>query len=314
MTKPIVFLAPGSGMGHLMRCAAIAMVLRCYNERSVIYTCCPVLQWIADATGLDIHLFNFQAWTDPTRVHHLLQCVSSEDPKLIVADTFPYGIRGELQKHATWTQQYRWAYLARRMQWDRYVRDVKPVVPMCPPFENTILLEALRTEHMDAIKTKAYNLMYPGGPVSMPPELVYSPIAPELQEAVDNSLIVVASHTENEMNEMYRRALEDRGTSSRDIVVVSMQEPEVMPEEAHWFRYFPVSALFKSASAIYGTCSYNIVAEIVSAGLVQRYHPHHFERRYDLPIERWESYQEVGTYPNGVYRAAEFIKDIANES
>ena len=318
--KPIVFISPGSGMGHAVRATAIGIILQKDFGENVTVVCSvkdtvvTKLSYVS-SNGIQFVNLDFQTYVQNVKSEgwKLLRAILL-GAKAVVVDTFPYGLVGEWRDILTDPEYSRtkFVYLARRMKWLDYVQAMR-LSTYAPPFihtaVNTVILEPLHHSHLEWIKMHSQMFKKLSGPVRLPTDRVPLPQCDRIRNLVyDGAHLVVASHTESEGKRLYELA-QSQAQENENIIWVSPEPPSFVGELHHWVNYFPISIFFNDALGIYGTGSYNIMAETV--GHRNRYHAITFERRYDTPEERQYLPQLAA---NGAYEAANFINQVANEA
>lgn len=318
--RPIVFVSPGSGMGHAVRATAIGIILqKDFGENVTVVT--SVKEAVAtklsyvSSNGIQYVNIGFQEYVkNANSVSWNLLRTILLGAKAVIVDTFPYGLVGEWRKMLT-DEAYRrtkFVYLARRMKWLDYVRAMN-LSTYAPPYirtaTNTVILEPLHHSHLEWVQMHSQMFKKLSGPVRMPTDRVPLPQCDRIRNLVyDGAHLVVASHTESEGKRLYELA-QSHAQGDENIIWVSPEPPSCVGEIQHWVNYFPISVFFNDALGIYGTGSYNIMAETV--GHRDRFHAITFERRYDTPEERQYLPQLAA---NGAYEAANFIHQVANEA
>jgi hypothetical protein len=92
MTRPaeILYVAAGAGMGHLVRAGAVCVALRDEGIRGRIVTHSRYAEILRRITGLTIDEIPSQRWTQ-----EVVPFARALSPRLVVLDTFPWGLRGE---------------------------------------------------------------------------------------------------------------------------------------------------------------------------------------------------------------------------
>jgi len=271
VSTPVVFLAPGAGLGHLVRACALALSLDEFGIPSCIAASSPFAGAVRRIVGLDIVTIPPNRWA--RAVHALLDELR---PGLAVLDTFPAGFRGEWRTpahHGT-----RRCYLARRLRVHAYARalgcaleDILPTIP-----EDVILLEPLEARHRALLEAASAHLHLLPGPVRLDLPRV-PPVPPRLHALLETGCtrLVVHSGPRHECARLVRRARRDLRPGERIALVAPIRE-RIGVET---FDYFPASRLFSRACHVYTGAGYNSMAEGVR---VQEKHTAvAFARRYD---------------------------------
>ncbi|MBI5570459.1 MAG: hypothetical protein HY914_10980 [Desulfomonile tiedjei] len=86
----ILYVAAGAGMGHLVRASAVCMALRDEGVRGRIVTHSRYAEVLRGITGLTIEVIPSNRWRQD-----VLPFARELNPRLVVLDTFPWGLRGE---------------------------------------------------------------------------------------------------------------------------------------------------------------------------------------------------------------------------
>jgi UDP:flavonoid glycosyltransferase YjiC (YdhE family) len=284
MTHPplVLYAAPGAGLGHLVRAAAISMALSDQGIETRILTHSIFAQGLARLTGLDIIFIPANRWiTDAPRVAVDLR------PDLLVLDTFSLGIRGE------WSElpypDARMALVARRLKLDPYLAAVNSDwTPIAPALERVLVAEPLNPDYQSRLDQDAREMQSLDGRICFPAEKIDVPIPRGLQDMMDNGPVALVVHSgpAHEVQLLLDRAREDTdGHGSGRIALIT---PRLMEELGlPWFEYFPAAKLYSQATAIITGAGYNSLAE------TEFYHDKRslipFDRRYDDQPGRFKS-------------------------
>lgn len=270
---PIVFLAPGAGLGHLVRCTALALRLRDTGLTSTIVTSAVWARGMARLTSVDTIEIPLARWA-----HGIHSCLGELRPKLIVCDTFPVGYRGEwLETSPPGNASV--CYLARRLKLQPYLAalGLEPDHRLRLP-QHTIILEPLSPDHARLVRDSAVEVHELAGRVRLPSERFDIPVPSKLQSLLDTGRahLIVHSGPPPEIRRLVDRARRER-RNNEPIVVIS---PHPSPlASCPTFDYFPAARLYARALRIYTGAGYNSMAEC--DGFADAHIPIPFARRYD---------------------------------
>ncbi len=256
-SKRIIFSAPGSGMGHVVRASALALGLRDAGMESVIVASSTFAAGLAQLTRIETVSIPLRQWAEQVR-----DCVASLTPDLVVVDSFPFGLRGEwLHK-----SRFRFLHLARRLKVEPYLNAIDaPWQTDSPTLAYIVLLEELTSDHRRLLP----NVHALSGPVRFPLEAVDVP-QPELPKKFQ---LVVHAGPDAELERLL-----DAVDPARGEVVAISPKPSTRPHVT-WIEYFPAARLFPQANWITTGAGYNSMAE--AAPFRHKHTAIPFERRYD---------------------------------
>ena len=269
--KPILMLAPGSGMGHIVRASSIAVYLIEMGHKVVILSTSTYAHLLLGLTKIPIYTIPIQEWK-----YVITDIIPAFDPVMIVQDTFVWGFRGEFLERCVLDVPF--VYLARRLKIDAYLRVIEArdiLNPQC--VKNTIVLEPLAKDHEELLLNlgaKIYNLC---GPVRFPYDRFSFPVEPELDRILDSYHVdlIVHSGPVFEIKQLIDHARESNPESKQVIISPNQYVFDNIPT----FFYFPAARLFKRAGHIYTGAGYNSMAE---AALYKHKHTAlPFVRHYD---------------------------------
>lgn len=303
-TQPVVFLAPGAGLGHIVRCAALSLELKNENISSIILSTSRWSDGFAAITGLTVLRIEAALWK-----HGLIQYLKWLDPAVIVQDTFPFGFKGEDLTSVAYEIPF--IYLARRLKLDVYLSRIgkrwdqhSPLIATC------IVIEPLTDDHFDKISSA------PTAPIVLDQRIRFSAhtiLFPNVPHALIEKLenghlhLVVHSGPEHETQRLIQQAQHAiRNTGKGEIAVIN---PLLASKYKHdYFDYFPASILFDLAFRIYTGAGYNTVSESQQRPEKHKMIP--FQRRYDDQAGRLSKWNrcKISSSVSGTAMAAACIK------
>ena len=316
-TRPQVLLsAPGAGLGHLVRAAALWTRLEALGVTAEVLSPSPCAQGVARLTGARITRLEPRGWGAAVRAR-----VLEAAPRILLIDSFPFGLRGEWRTPPP--ARIRPVYLARRLKLQAYLDRLEiPGDPDRPrPPEDVIHLEPLTPTHEAWLaRSKARAQRLPGR-VRYP--AIDTP-APELPERVSEMIaqdrldLVVHSGPTREVQALIEAARARRSDDDAPLFVITprpaggLAPPESSPDdggELIWLERFPASPLFARARLVATGAGYNLMAEL--APHRDRHLVVPFERRYDDQAGRredgWESAEDGG--PEAARIISEMLRD-----
>ena len=279
----VLYAAPGAGLGHLVRAAAISMALS--SDQGVttrILTHSPYAQGLARLTGLDILFIPGNRWiSDAPRM------ASDIRPDLLVLDTFPLGLRGEWS-----TPPYpdaRMALVARRLKLEPYLEAARATgIQNAPALERVIIAEPLNPDYQSKLEQDAGEIAFLDGRIRFPAEKINTPIPPALQDMLEQGPLALVVHSGpiHEVQTLIDHAKEHMdGQNNGKIALIATRPMENL--DIPWFEYFPAARLYDHAAAIITGAGYNSLAETDPYPDKRILIP--FDRRYDDQPGRLES-------------------------
>ena len=252
----MVFLAPGAGLGHLVRTLSLAIELKNLKIPTLIVATSRWSYGLSRLTGIPVHHIPPGQWVEviPTFLKRV-------EPALVVRDSFPFGFRGE--DFLECADQTPFVYLARRLNIDAYFTAINQSwIPGSPFIASTIILEELSETHYKLIETSAQNITVLDGRIQFPASQFAPPVPKNLQKLIDTSYLhlVVHSGPRHEVNKLIRLAKESiqhKGKGSM-AVINPLMAAEDCPDT---WDFFPAAALFPDVYRIYTGAGYNSIAE-----------------------------------------------------
>ena len=103
--RRVLYWAPGSGLGHLVRALSACYCLKQKKIEFTIASDSPFLKGIQNYTNISV--------LNITDLSSAVDGVTDFNPDLLICDTFPWGIQGELWglRH----EKFLMIYMARRL-------------------------------------------------------------------------------------------------------------------------------------------------------------------------------------------------------
>lgn len=289
--RPVVFLAPGSGLGHLVRTGALSLGLARHGIPSVILTTSPFGPGFSNITGIHVIFLPFPSWAKACP-HHL----KALDPAVVVLDTFPMGLRGENLSDMTRTCPV--VVLARRLTFDTYRNNIRSQgITAEPEGFTALIIEPLPSDYHAWLTQRAEKVIVLENRIRFP--VLLMPI-PEVPESLERDLsagdlhLVVHSGPDTEVRQLMDCV------QGRMAVINPRMAADGLPR---CYDYFPASTLYGRAHRIYTGAGYNAVSEI--AGDPQKHILIPFNRRYD--DQAWRKNQPFSGSEPGNATAIESI-------
>jgi hypothetical protein len=254
--EPILFAAPGAGLGHLSRAYALALRLAERGIAARIVSNSPYARGLSNLAGLELDYIPAARWRDD-----LPGYAARLRPRLVVLDSFPWGLKGEWVRPRL--ANTRFVYLARRLQIERYCHDLGIAWGQnAARLKRVIIIEPLAEDHERLLLESGAEIRRLPGRVRLPANAVSPPVPEALREMLERGRcrLVVHSGSEEELKGLIGRAQEEMAKEGGgELAVIS---PRPLPVEGgKWFEYFPASRLFGEAHRIVSGAGYNLMAE-----------------------------------------------------
>ena len=300
----MLFVAPGSGLGHLVRIGALALALEKKQVVSVIVSSSPLAQGFSRITGLGVIFVPPEHWKkDISGLVHRI------NPRLLVLDSFPLGFRGE--SLGGWIG-CPVVYLARRLKFEAYYHRVTSLGGGAyPPDMTAIIIEDLEACHQEWLEKKTREQARLCGRIRFPGSLIKAPEIPKpLGILLDKECVhlVVHSGPEHEVDQLIARAKRAIRTAGAGKVVVINPFLADRDDAPDCFDYFPASLLYAKAHRVYTGAGYNAVAE--GGGQTDKHIVIPFDRHYDDQCWRAGDAQ-IDSQVDGLAQAVEKIIEIS---
>jgi len=252
--EPILYCAPGAGLGHLTRACAITTRLA---ERAVsarIVTHSLFAAGMARVTGCAIDHIPRERWQSD-----LGDYVSSHRASLVVLDAFPRGLSGEW---ADWRPSTaRLVYLARRLNLDAYANAAGADwdTPL-PGMAHVIVAEPLGDDHDALLAQWETDVARLPGRIRLPETIPAPPVPAGLADRLESGCLdlVVHSGPDHEIRTLIQCAQET--SDDANLAVISPRPIET--SDVDWFEYFPAARLFADAHRVISGAGYNVMAEM----------------------------------------------------
>nr|WP_321400763.1 hypothetical protein [uncultured Desulfobacter sp.] len=300
----MLFVAPGSGLGHLVRTGALALALEKKQVVSVIVSSSPLARGFSRITGLGVIFVPPEHWKkDISGLVHRI------NPRLLVLDSFPLGFRGESFGGRFGCPV---VYLARRLKFEAYYHRVTSLGGGAyPPDMTAIIIEDLEACHQAWLEKNTSEQARLWGRIRFPESLIK---APEIPKALGSLLdkervhLVVHSGPEHEVAQLIARAKTAIRTEGAGGLIVINPFLAGRDDAPDCFDYFPASLLYAKAHRVYTGAGYNAVAE--GGGQTEKHMIIPFDRHYDDQFWRAGDAQ-VESRGDGLPQAVEKILEIS---
>jgi len=273
MSEPrhqVLFVAPGAGLGHVVRVSALALGLRERGVSSAIVTNSRYAEGLSRLLELTVFHVPTEQW------QRCRELVAESAPRLVVLDTFPFGFRGEWCGPAT--DGLRFAYLARRLKVQAYLTAIgRDWDADTPSLARMLVVEPLTGEHAALLHAGGGELVELPGRIRFPAGAVEGPIPAELADMLRSGPadLVVHSGPRLEVDALLQRA---RALDGAGRFALILPKP-IAGLDLPTFEYFPASRLFPLCRRIVTGGGYNAVAEC--AEFADRHVVVPFDRHYD---------------------------------
>jgi hypothetical protein len=245
----IVYYALGGGLGHLVRARKLLDTLG-YRDRAALLSASPFaddarvvgdLPVVRVPPRLGHDRAAFRAW--------LKDALAALRPELLIVDSFPGGILGEL----CGLELPPACHVARRLRWPAYAQRCGGG-PL-PRFELTYVLEPLMERHELALSACSAGVRTlelpvprtdPGAPLTDRPHW-----------------LVVHSGPDAELVELAEYASEMRAAERGHprILVIAPHRPQWLPRDAQWCDIHPATPHFANAERIFTAAGFNAMRE-----------------------------------------------------
>lgn len=237
----VAYFAPGGGLGHLNRAIAVCLRLRDAKVEARIVTNSPFAEGLAALARCPIIRLKGDRWTESAHAF-----VDEMQPRAIVTDTFPYGLRDE------------WRSEKPRPPLIPVARRLLTPFPIEPKdFSLIIRAEPLSVEHRASLGSSE---VLPG-PILLSPGRIATPIPITLDR--DDLTLIVHSGPAEELA----------------VLIALAQPPYAVISPWSNVEYYPATNLYSRADCIITGAGYNSMADLLAHRARHTAVP--FPRRYD---------------------------------
>ena len=246
----VAYFAPGGGLGHLNRALAVCLPLRDAGVDARIVTNSPFAEGLAALARCPIVRLEADLWAESARA-----CVDEMQPRAVVTDTFPYGLRDEWRSAQPGPPLI---HIARRL--------LTPFPIQPKDFSLILQAEPLSVEHCASLGPSE---ALPG-PILLPPGRIPTPIPMNLDR--DDLTLIVHSGPAEEVAALIALA----------------QPPYIVISPWSKVEYYPAANLYSRARRIITGAGYNSMADLLAHRARHTAVP--FPRRYDDQHARVEHF------------------------
>ena len=267
----VLYFAPGSGLGHLNRALAVCLALRDRGVEAEIITNSPFAEGLARAARRTITRIPTAQWKQAAPEY-----ARSRTPRLMIVDTFPFGLRGE------------WEHAAARRP-----RRLPRAAAANGELPGIRRLEALRWDqrpprHCRPITSKPSRMLTsawcdcPVSSVSSPAPFP-RPVPQLLGKLLDSGKgrLVVHSGPPEEVRRLVHLA---RSKMPPDAELALIAPWRADGADCPCFEYYPAGNLTVRAAHVVSGAGYSAVADMLFHR--ERHTTIAFERRFDDQAER----------------------------
>jgi hypothetical protein len=256
----VLYFAPGAGLGHLNRALAICLQLRLAGIHATIVTNSPFAPGVARLARFPILGIPTSAWSQAVPA-----CLERHQPRLVVTDTFPCGLRGEWR----FPPAVPLVYIARRLKLPPY-RDALGSLPPRLPVARVIAIEPLAPDHEELLAHLP--ILRLSGPIRLKPHSLPVPLPPALDRLLQapHPWLVIHGGVPAEVESLvhHARALMP---PTATLAIISPWGSAI--------DYYPATNIIDRAAAVVSAAGYNIMADM-SARAVPHF-PVPFPRTFD---------------------------------
>lgn len=272
--RPVVFLAPGAGLGHIVRASAIA---DCLEEKSIpclIITSSLWAEALSRITGIASARIPPDKWGKDLAIF-----LEKIKPCVIVQDSFPFGFKNENLEAIA--RKIPFIYLARYLKIEAYFKAINKKWDKNSALISTIIkIEALSEIHNNLIADSLSDYTSLKKRIVFPFEKFRQAIPSELKTKLKSKRLhlVVHSGPYHETESLVKKAMENiQEESQGELGIISPVFVQRKMKNA--YDYFPAAALFADAYRIYTGGGYNAIAE--TQPFYKKIRPIAFPRYYD---------------------------------
>lgn len=244
-----IFYVQGGGLGHLTRIDKLIKTLNIPKGDVKIITPSNFTSYFKDYNFIKL------SWADtPTKwCKQIENTIRINTISKFYIDTFPYGLKGELNSIYKTFPDLNYVYVSRVLKWEKYLDDITLQQPVI--FSNTIILERLYKTHSDWITSHSKNVLK----LRLKPDFINA------HPFIDAPYtLVVHSGGKAGVLKICNQAIEDYKTIS-NIKIIVFTQVNVQLKEKKILIYnnmFPVSQYYKHAIKIYTAAGFNSIQEL----------------------------------------------------
>lgn len=271
----VLYAAPGAGLGHLVRACAVSLHLRKEGIETRIVTNSCFAEGLRRLTGCAIDFIPSTRWVRDIPVY-----AAAAKPRLVVLDTFPWGLRGEWKERGG--MDLRFVTIARRLNVRSYLEAARLEWDLSSSqLERIIVAEPLADDHLALLESGESELLPLPGRIRFPaeefPTVVPEPLAVHLLQ--DRVWLVVHTGPREEVLVLLQRAQEDMKKGGGGVVAAVILHP---PDDVECpvFELFPASHLYGAAFRVVTGAGYGSLADM-APWPPDKHLCVPFQRRYD---------------------------------
>lgn len=305
--ESVVFLAPGAGLGHIVRVSAIACSLAEKDIPSLILTTSKWAEALSKITTIPTISCTANGWGK-----NIYQYLSTTTASVVVQDTFPFGFRDEnLECHA---KKKQFIYLARYLKTADYFNRLNKKWDKLSPLLSTIIeIEPLENNHQKLISETSSKHFKLENRIRFPSEKLCQNIPGALQKSLPSKKLHLIVHSgplhETERLIMIAKA-QINNNPNEEVAIINPLFAAM--KRKHSYDYFPAAALFPEVYRIYTGGGYNSVAE--TELFLEKTTYLSFPRHYDDQQARIDTVrkteQSAEKKSPGAVQAAEIIRSL----
>lgn len=254
--KTIVLLAPGAGLGHLVRVSAIACALSEKGAEPLILTTSKWGRSLSAVTKIPTIGFRPDLWSKEIGTF-----LSDSDARVVVQDTFPFGFREENLESIA--EKKRFVYLARYLKTDAYLEKYnRKWETNSPLLYRVIRIEPLEDRQQELLEKTPVNYFRLSSRIRFPVNKIRPAIPEALKRLMASKKIhlIVHSGPEHETEKLIAVA-DNMIQDHREEKIVTINPFLAEKKKENAFDIFPAAVLFQDAFKIYTGGGYNSIAE-----------------------------------------------------
>nr|WP_321226157.1 hypothetical protein [uncultured Psychroserpens sp.] len=244
-----IFYAQGGGLGHLTRVDKIIKSLEIPKEKVIIITPSVFTDYFVGYQFVRLlwNEYHFD-WTKKIE-----KVISTNEVTYFYVDTFPFGLKGELNLVYSTFPKLKYIYISRILKWEYYLNAISTKVLI--RFKDTLYLEDLYDSHLNWIENHSEKIT--------PLYLDYSQDQ-SLSLMDEPYVLVVHSGGKEDVLKICNQAIENYKAFPNTKIMVFTQV-DIQFENVNIIvnkAIFPVSQYFKHALKIYTACGFNSIQEL----------------------------------------------------